>query len=564
MPRLEQNILPNDGYVVYSSQWDGGLGKHAWWNRVRQKQEDKVLNLLAHLPSENNDYYFQIGENLIKLGEQERNKELALISKALDIQVDEKDEVELINRFNEVIIGVQNYKRALNQINLAVANYKNGQKQMAPVLSSLYLPKLQQRLGEAIVNFIHKYEEELMHGDLTDWENMWEQLLTKAIDQALEDLLQYTNKDKIKDIYGTDVVHTELLDEFRNNRDLFHTIIRNKINFEKVHDILIKNLEQVQIKLKSGKSLRGVKSWATAAVGGSKARAGQLGGSVNEFLNQLVQATGDSFKDYNRGAKTLISETLKTDNVLIFSLETKIDAEKIISGLDDALDKSVDLVESARIMNDYYEQHLKQLDNAFVVFTSGKAYGMSSFVNYGGGFQNDKHRSLEQLPDLLSQGPFAMSDQRAKDFLTVVVNAMPGAVLEDRRNTIETLLRTQLFQAMAYLLFDDWIALGNETGDTKAIHAFTLNNIEVPLSVLLMGAGEAIKKTVQYTRWFKVNVYYPDYVKYETRADYPQHENGSPNVEGAWEVQRVEAPGSISFSTHFLSNFYSEIISRLP
>ena len=161
---------------------------------------------------------------------------------------------------------------------------------------------------------------------------------------------------------------------------------------------------------------------------------------------------------------------------------------------------------------------------------------------------------------------FRSSTAQAQNFIDVVINAMPGAILNNKINTIKDTLRTEIFNSMAYLLFDDWIAIGNED-IPNAIHAFNLNDVEVPLSSLLIGAGRAIKQASQSTRWFRTDIYYPKNVKFPSASDYPKIDTSArgevPDTAKAWEEQRQDAYSSVAFTTHFLSNFTTEVLKLI-
>ena len=210
-------------------------------------------------------------------------------------------------------------------------------------------------------------------------------------------------------------------------------------------------------------------------------------------------------------------------------------------------------------------RNLKKLENAFVVYTSGKAYANKTLSDHGG-FTGDKNRPISQLPTIVGQGPFGITEQRAQDFITLLINTMNGAILEDNKGSVRDEARDALFQSMAYLLFDDWVAIGEDAGDTKAIHAFTLNGIQIPLSVLLMGAGEAIIQVSGYKQYFNVQFTLPTKFLYETWKDYPTRINSRgeevPNIVQAWKDQREDAIKRTSFTTHFLSNF-NKIVEKL-
>lgn len=560
------NILTQDGYVVYSHNWPGTNHQNQSWNIIRSLKEYQVHNLLTQLPQPNNNYYYQIGQKLIDLGNEERKKEVALIEQALGEKVDISTEFKVVHEFNKIISGKENYEQALKQIKLATENYDDKHmKQMAPVLSSLFLSKFQHRLGEAINNFIKKYKEDLLMGDITQWEEQYEYILDKAIDDSFKDLFTYQNKEAKADIFGSEIQHLELLNEYLrqigdSNDNIFTRMIRKKINVNNMKLLIQNRLVDIRKKISAGKNMTGW-TWAKDVVGHSKSRAGQLGGTVNELIQQLVQSMGLTFNGNNRVGEILEGEKLKTDNILIFSEETTIDIQKAIEGLQQELQQnSKNLIESANTMSNYYESHLKNLKNSFIIYTSGKAYSLDT-LGKSGGFTNDKDRALDQLPIILQQGPNALDRDKVEKFMTVVANTRGGAVLESSRGRVNEYLEETLFQSMAYLLFDDWVAIGGEAGDNNAIHAFTLDNVQIPLSVLLKAAGQAMITTSNYKDWFSSKINYPKNLKYSSWREYPDKENLNSrgkvvkDVEGAWEEQRKEALDGFTFSTHFMKNF---------
>ena len=562
------NVLTEEGYIVYTRETASYK-----WEKIRQFKQKEVENLMGKIPNANDNYWLKIADNLEALGKNERARELALLQQGLGQEVSVDDEYKFIDQFNQVIIGVDLYERALKQIKLSKQQFDEGKKTMAPVISSLYMSKLKTRLGKTLVQFVQEHEQEIISNNLDKIDALWRKEIEEAVLLAFEDLANYVNKNKKEDVYGTEESHTYLLEEFsrQRNKNIFYEIVSKKINLEKTVSALQENLEKIQNALNFN-NMRGIKSIASKSIGTERGSAGRLGGSVDEFINQLVQSMGNSIGNLNRGAKTLMTEMAKTDNVLIFTEKATVSIEEIIDDLDEKLSVSKNLIEAEQNMSDYWENNLSKLEKGFVVFTSGKAYSATSFYEYGNqGFKNGSSRPLSQLPTILSQskgGSLSLSERQAKDFLTVLLNSIDGAVLDvgSNKTVFEKDLRAYLFNAMAYLLFDDWINLGAEVGDLNAIHAFTLDDIEVPLSFLLLGAARAIRETATKEDWFSVELNLPKQIMYPSSTswleeNYPKIKGTDhPDVKAAWEKQRVEALKQSSFTTYFLGNFYNEIM----
>lgn len=560
------DILTENGYVVYTR-----TSGNRYWENIRSLKEAQVKNLMAQLPQADDSFYQSIGDNLIALGNMEREKELNLIEKAFGVSIPRSNEYpaiekEFIQKFNEILIGEEQYKRALAQIKEAKKNYEDGKKSLAPTLSSLFLGKLNKFLVPAFKQYVQTHKQQILHHDTSGWETMAEQILEDASEKALEELFTTTSKDDFN-IFGTYATNVEMFEEFTRNKGIFFDLVKEKINLDNVRKILSDHLKDIQNVFNNGGRMYYHK-WIGENIH-TKTRAGQIGGSIDEFFTQLRQSIAETLNASARKGLMLGNEMQKIDNALIMTFESQINLNNILENLNkemlggDAGKPPTDLVEAGERMSEYYEKHLSNLTQSFVIFSSNKAYGFNNYSSYG--FQNDKQRGIGELRTVLTQGPGGMSVSKAQDFIDVVINAMPGAVLEKRRDEIKTLLRYQIYNAMAYLLFDDWVAIGKTESIDNAIHVFSLDTIQIPLSALLIGAGNAIKDAdSSKAAWFRTTIHYPEYVKFkgdwENEEDYPKFDSTRkkgkvPDVAGAWEVQRIDASTSVNFSTHFLSNF---------
>lgn len=576
------DILNERGYVVYSKNWKPEFEKTSYWGvyweKIRAEKEEQVKSLYSLV--QRSDLIKElsnlktIGRHLITLGEAERKKELNLIKKVFGDNISLSTEEEVIKHFNEVLTGAGNYKKALEQITLAEKVYKEsgrkkqGKSQLAPVLSSLFLSEFTTIFHHRLKNLLFQHQEEVMNGDASFWESRYEQIITESADQALTKLLKTKGVAKNEpDIFGRLEKHLELFEDYTKNKDVFFKIVNSKIGMESLRNIITNNLKIIQDKLKNSKPSDniGTSVWVKKAVGNIQ---GSIGGSVNEFLNALAmgmvpkEVTIENGKKGKKAAVVFSNEVQKTDNAVLFSFDANVDVGAIVKEFDKEMQKTLNLSGAAKKMQEYYDNHLKNLNDSFIVFTSNKAYGFNKRNKKG--FEGGKGRGVGGLIDVLSINNPGRR-QSAENFIEVVVNAMPGAVLQDERDDIKGLLRNAIYCSMASLLFDDWIMIGQqEAGDTNAIHAFTLNNIQIPLSFLLMSAGKVIEEAssiVGAEEWFEASINFPE-ILYHTSNDYPlkSHKDGKrPDVVKAWEEQRKKATTMVNFTYHFLQNFYDEI-----
>ena len=566
-------FLVNDhGYIVYER--DTNRISISYLEKIRKDEAEKINkaaeNVLS-ITTNKRGYFSEAGQKLIDLGIKEEARERALIDKVFGVNTEKiVSEADFIKAFNEIMIGKERFEQAVYQIKLALEKKTTGKvkKQLAPTISSLYLSKLNQKFGEKVNEYIHKHQAELLNGDTSKWERDVESIFLESASEALEALLSYTNKTGQVDIFGTYIEHEELFEQYvkdMNARAIFSELIKKKVDLKKMTNLMRENLETIQKRLIDKTRMSGW-TWAKNALGVSNARTGQIGGTVDEFLNQLAQQVGGSvnLEGGRRAARVFLAETQKIDNVLLISTEADLDLNKILEELDTELGKnSSNLLEAAKNFSDYYENNLKNLTDSFIIYTSGKAYGLNDYSSMG--FTNDSKRSIQDLPAIFSFGQEGNAYKRAQDFIDVVSNTLEGAIMHSKLDQIKEALRVKIYESLAYLMFDDWISLGSEvnTDGANAIHAVTLNDVIIPISVLLKGAGEALKKAqTASTDWFRVKIMYQEKaIKYKDPKDYPEgnKNNKFPRAQAAWEDQRQVALDNITFTTHFMSNFWNYI-----
>ena len=245
------NLLNERGFVVYNRK-----SPNPYWEELRSTKEKQVKNLYASLPTNRTNIYENLGNSLIRMGEIEQQKELALIKSIFGTDVDgnsiditQETELQLINHLNEIMVGKESYLQAQKQLKLAQQQYEQGKKNLAPSISSLFLPKLQQYLGQGINNFIKTRKDTKTVEDIVrDWDKQWERVLDTAIDRAMKELL--THQTDIEDIFGTYVDNPNLYNVYVNEaRESFHKVLKQKIGTDNIHSLMRNQMTSIQQKI---------------------------------------------------------------------------------------------------------------------------------------------------------------------------------------------------------------------------------------------------------------------------------------------------------------------------
>lgn len=587
MPHGEDR-LDGKGYVVYTRQ-SLVNGKPTRWEYARLRQEEKINNWYSTINLKpTTDQYIAAGQYLLDLGEKEEKKERKLIQAVLGLEsVDIEDEVELIKQFNEVLVGKAQYEDALHRIDVALNNKDNKGKNgagLAPSISSFFTDKLKDAF-EKNLNMLLTEEAENINGDgrkarkaRNQIERQIVDVFYKSLDEAFENLLTY--KTDVDDRWGTLQGYEKMLEVYQKYpyyKKVFQESLRKRFDPEKIKNIIRGENQKKYIKTK-GK--------LTAADLGKdilkiKTRTGSLGGDVNEIINALrdMMANSDTTIDTNgtRISTSFKSNKMLTDNMTIFDIEGTIDTNKMLKKIEEKLDDKMegrqgeDLVEAHKIMKEFWNRHLSKLDNSFIVFKNTKSYGLKNIENefFGGGFKGGKSVSLDRFAAMPQPAGFNNID--INKFVAVIANTIPGAILEDQYTNISKWLYIYVTESIANLLFDDWERIGSEEASgANAIHALLLEDINIPLSVFLKGAGQALIDAANdfyESDYVRMNIYRSNALYNENEEGapkgYPKSSKGHPRVGYAWNLQREDAMANYHISFRFYKNFNDEILRKI-
>lgn len=565
------------GYVVYKRK-----SASPAWETVRSRAEAEARsNLLTSLGSIESNFMSKaesIGKKLISLGNQEEKKEKNLIKKVLGkSDADLKDVKVFVEKFNEMLLGQKQFLLAKKRLDTAIKLGKDKKrKDMAPTVASFFVSYLEKAISDNLNKFINT----ITLDEITKWnKNRLKQIIDHiidiSIDKAVEKMLNAEN------IVGKEAYHGEwkellqVYQTFSSLSESFKQMIRSKLNLDSIINILKKEENRSSIKKnkqkkKGGKSVRQlVKQSMKTSDNSLKARS--IGGNVEEYIMQLIKLKDMSVdigegKTLVKGGAVLSTEKSKTDSVTIFNLnkQLNIDTQKLAEAFVEETSSSTSLLDMSNKIDTFYKNHLEHLDDVTLIYDSTKSYSMSDSFSKSG-FHGGGERRLIDAPKILSQLKF--TQKKTRGFINAIFNSIDGAIFDSKQEDLIQAFKEQITGALAFLLFDDWSTIGNKKNQPNAIHVFSLEGIEVPLSVLLKAVGKAIKQSSQETqKMFNVSVKLPNQVIWK---DEPINEGKlgkkikTEDVMEEWERQKKEAQEKSTFSITFLRNFKTFIYNYI-
>lgn len=564
------NLNISNGYVVYER---GEYSKSPIWRSVH-RQAIRDAFPMQNLYSKEINKFQAAGDRLISIGNREREKELALIREALGEDFSYTEDIrDFIKNFNTMLVGKKQFEDTIERLNAALQEGSQKKEFRAPVISSWFSSALGTALNQRINKFISTHQEELLQQDYSAWDAQFNSIIDKAIDDAWKKLMTKLRQESGKELYGKEETWKQIYEmsqQLPNFPSSFREMIRSKIDFNQIKRIF--QNEAVDIKKKTRRGIRKVidSQEGLNLRSGRKSRA--IGGSVQEFVDNIATLLGDAAKKATQkgstGATVFKQEKMVIDNVTVFSFEEEINvgkgAQAIVDSLNEAMNPSASLKQSVDIMNQYWNEHLSKLDKTFVVYGSTKAYTLSdSFSRFHAGGSRD----LEYAKQILAQAGF--DQKKVNKFVNMAYNtgsgpdgiideetgAGDGAIFFGHKDDISEQLKISLASAVANILFDDWVSIGEQSSGAQAIHVLQLDALQLPLSVFLIAAGEALKQAAikRFNQLISIKLTLPAEILYPEPIAV---EKGSMSeMIGYWNEQAEVAKNQSNFSLDFLKNF---------
>ena len=553
----------HNGAIVYKR---GASDPYEYWQVVHQNAMAGAgvianASLFVSPPSRAG-----IGATLVAQGQAEMAKEIALIQ-AAGLSVNNTEDVkEFIQRFNEVLMGAEQFKKAVDRLKIAVNDKHQGKENRAPTAASWFASYLGTAITEEINMFLAQKGsyDAIAREDFSRWDKEIDMRIDRAIMKAWKRMLSLTMKDN-KEHYGEKDDWAQVLEasnSFTNFgttfSDYFIKLIRSKVDFSALKNIF------KQVTLENGKQT-GARKFIDSADGlnlkGEK-KSRSLGGTVQEWVDALMNSLGNAVSAAaSKGSGTLVltSEMAKTDTVVFYNFEETVSTQgieqAIVRTLDSNLMGSKSLNETAKRLENFYNQNLSKLNKSFIVYGNSKSYSLSDSFQKSG-FHNGGERKFSELPGFFAEAKADVTGD-VENFIKKAYNTASGAVFDGYAAEVTEETKMALMSAMASLLFDDWKTIGEQpTGGAGAIHALQLDGIRLPLSAVLIATGQALQGIEQSVegnaeQFFKVSVKLPPPILY------PEITPGSSKEEifGHWSEQYDVSKNAATFSTSFLSNF---------
>lgn len=547
------SLTVSNGYVIYQR---GEYSKSPYWRSVYNKAKAESEGINSIQTGNRTDKLQEAGQRLISLGQAEMSKEIALIEAATGMKMNDQEDIKLfIQNFNEVLMGKKQFQEAVFRLEDALTSPETQYR--APTIASWFTSYLGETLNKNINAFIGKNAEALASKDFSAWEIEIDSIIDKSISQAFKNMLTKMTETTGKELYGNSETWREVYkasQAIEGFSDYFREMIRSKIDFSKLKTLL----QNDNIKVKN-KTNRGVRKVLDSQQGlnlrsGRKSRS--IGGSVQEYVMTALATLGEAASSAtSTGARVFSSDMMKTDTVTVFSFSQQIDVGKIANTIADQLNEvmkdSTSLNDAAEIMKRFYNDHLSNLDNSFIVYGSTKSYSLSDSFR---GFHGGGERNLSDAVAIIQQAGIGNSNA-VDNYIKAAYNTGSGAIFSDKRFEIQEDLKIALMSAVAELLFDDWISIGEgPSGGAKAIHVLQLEGLQIPLSVFLTAAGKAmISAASDMEKIIKVRVKLPGKILYEE----PIKTAGGHMSEilSKWNEQAQAAENDSVFSIEFLKNF---------
>lgn len=505
---------------------------------------------------------FQISaQNLINLGKQEQKKEIALMRAAgLDVN-DEEDIMTFIARFNEVLMGKQQFEAALKRIKEAMKKENQEKKVRAPSVASIYTSYLVTALTREIEAAISITGISDPTTPFSAISSQLEQIIDRAIMSAWDAMLSIQYEEKTSYFGGEEWKQVrEASKNVANFSQYFVQMIRSKIDFSG----LLKNLNESNKINLNNKKKKGIHTTIKDALNlGCEIKARSIGGSVQEYIMSIMNSFGAAAqaivaKGGGMASGTMVGETMTIDSATLFSFNASINAEimteKIIDSLNEEMKGATSLKNAASIMDNFYNEYLSKLDETFIVYQSTKSYTLSESFR---GFSSGGARKLSAAADFIAESDPAMAS-RVGSYLNVAYNTGAGTIFSSRRGEVQEQFKGALMASAANMLFDDWVTIGHaQTSGAQAIHALAIEGVNIPLSALLNATGQAMAQSLKDMESFiRVTVTLPGpATKYASSFE---------EAWANWSQEAARVQSQSTFHVKFLSNFKSIISQWLP
>lgn len=597
------SIVFDRGFVFYD---DYNKGSSPFWENIRTteiKYGESIYNSLIKQRFNVPEIMSRGRQQLETIAQEERNREISLL-KGIDPDfVEPTDEKEYIRMFNEIYKNKEQFKLILQRLKNAIERGKKdtNSELRAPTMFSWFISYFNTEFRKNIKSkFDERYDDFLKNDD-----QLWDEILNESIDAAFK-RIENADKDegaKNKDVYGTgkdyqDIVNGQGISDIMRHNAFFKDLLEDKLHINDVRQLVLNYVDRYSLKnktrlkkIRKDLKLEDIQLAETVLVINDKGKKVNMERGLTGYLQEPVAASitaavQNSKENIHVDVQGIKSDKGATDISTFIQIGIEADISKLEASFAEAVN-DLDQQKIAENLNNWYN-NLKggeKLDNLFVVNTSNKLYSMST--NHSFSKTNNKIENLGQvLKENFSQssknnaGLVSLADRmfsRDKDInniISLLYNTIDGAFLAPHRDEIKDFIREIFVVAAGNLLFSDYLQIGKISNRATMIHLFDLNDVYIPLSVILKGLSQTFAITGQdgssyirissfylpqkilYPKLSNPNEYRYGHVKDSNSGDYRRQQ-----VSEAFRKQQEKARQT-SFSIRFMSNF-KEIIEQI-
>lgn len=566
------------GYIFYDNE-NGSIDSNNLWEKLRLseiKYGRAELNWFTSEASNKNQMILRGAEALNQLGEDEQDKEIALLHTLVPNLEISKDNSSYIQIFNEIYRGKDEFKKSVLRIQAAL----NADKQLklrAPSLIVHYPDYFASALRDKISNALktETNRERLILKDQT----LWSSLVDRAINDAFIKLESAVDG-KQSDIYGRGEDFKGIGDLLSKNL-FFKELIETELHISNVQnyiqDFIQNNMQPLNKKLgkkprRKSLTIKDIKD----EMGLSEGRVRSVAGLVDEYAKSAVQEAILNSSQSNPNIKAsgdVIRNRTNASDTFQLIYETDTDISPIIEDLNNAFNdsKQSNIAQNLQNFVKRWEDPNNNIDKLFLVSTSNKLYSMSHNHPFS------KQAKVADLRSILKDkftstlgGSYAEVNMFANStdttrIVNLIYNTMKGAFLNSEKKQVIQSLKDYLAMGAASLIFSDFYSVGDAYSDTlNMIHLFDLNGVYIPLSVILKGMAKAYQKGTKTQEYLSItgfntgSILYPAGHQDRYKIDAGENEN----IRAAFRAQREKAKEQAVFNIHFVNNF-KQVIAEL-
>lgn len=552
-PFARKNYSYDKNLVFYNRLTDPAP-QYGLWIKVYREAMDKMNADISTL----NERQVQTAANtLIHLGKIERKKELELLQSLGVKNLNSKtDYTQYVNTLNKILGLKDDYENLLS----LVSQQAKG-KQRATGAMSFLESYLNTNLTKNLRNFFYSKKGEQIISAYQEGQNVKEQLeslIDQIVHKSIDDAIKQISNSRVDVLDNGEELHLwkqldNLITETNQQYNLLHSTVVQQYNLDSVKKSLEDYIKKME-KNDSGKyQTKGLSSTIKKGYNKNELTMRQAAGFMEEFVSAAVpREIIMNNKTGSRAAAVMESNMMKTDYVELFQGGVDIDIEKIAQSMSQEISGN-NLEQARRQIEKFYDSHLKILEDCFVIYGNSKLYSLGDgFRGFTGGTIG-----IDKLPELFNSFSKGTAKQ-GKAAMRLIMQCSEGAIGFDKREEIKQGVTILLSQHMAELLFDDWVNIGSK--DNNAIHLFSLNNIKIPLSVLLINAGNALKDSYKSMKdYFKIYFKMPSPVLYPEKT-VPTPEMGLLDY---WIEQREKNRYAGQLTIKFLGNFKTLLLDLI-